>query len=135
NRVPSELQTSLARAFGERLHTAVEQVPGAVEHDSVDPGGPGVFREQLPALGRLRALVALERRLQRNPRRGRERPARESVDELRRDAAVRARHEEARALWAALHLAAHAAVAALARLEHGQARHACPPFCARTRLR
>ena len=45
------------------------------------------------------------------------------VDELRDDAAVRARDDEARPLGRADDLAAHAAVAALARFADGQSRH------------
>src|SRR5919202_872152 len=49
------------------------------------------------------------------PARGRERAALHVVDELRRDALVRARHDEPRPLGRALHLAPNAAVTALAR--------------------
>ena len=37
-RLPSELQSSLACALGERLDASVVQVAAAVEHDGLDPG-------------------------------------------------------------------------------------------------
>src|SRR5579884_1575861 len=130
-----EAQTSLARAVGERLDPAVVQVAGTVEDDGVDAGRLRVLREQLADLGRLPGLVALERGLQRDPRGRRERLALEVVHELRRDAAVRAGDDEARALGGALHLATDAPVAALPGFEDAQTRHASRPFCGRTRPR
>src|SRR5947208_13295208 len=108
--MPSEFQTSLARALGERLDASVVQVTAAVEDDRLDPGLLGSGGELLPDLLRLLALVALEA-LEGGPGGAGERPAARVVDELREDAAVRAKHREARTLARARNLASGAAVA------------------------
>ena len=131
-----KLKSSLARAVGERLHTAVVQVPGAVEHGT-RRRRPALafFASSLPTSLACAVLSPLNDALSASHDAAAKRAAAHVVDELRGDAAVRARHDEARTLRRALHLAADAAVTALARLANGQARHACPPFYARTRPR
>jgi len=50
---PSELQTSLARAVGERFHTTVVEIASAVEDTPLDSCLLRARREKLPDLGRL----------------------------------------------------------------------------------
>src|SRR5947208_11491530 len=116
--MPSEFQTSLARAFGERLDASVVQVTAAVEDDRLDPGLLGGGGELLADLLRLLALVALEA-LEGGPGGAGERPATRVVDELREDAAVRAEDGEARALGSTGDLAAHATGAAQTHVARG----------------
>src|SRR5438094_7369344 len=115
-------QSPFARAVCQRLHASVVEVPAAVEHSLLDSGLLRVLGQQLPDLARLLRLVAAERLLHVQPRRGRERLARDVVDQLRLDAAVRAEHGETRPLGRALHLAANALVTADARLADGENR-------------
>src|SRR5829696_3694291 len=101
-----ELQASLAGAVGHRLVAA---------------GQP------LPDLGRLLALLALERRVGN----GQQRAPRRVVDELGVDVLQRAEHDQARALGRAGHRLANAEVPSLApvRVRPGNAhlRHYLPP--------
>src|SRR5439155_17040434 len=90
-----------------------------------------VLREQLADLRRLSGLVALER-LDLHPGRGRDRLALHVVHELGGDALVRARHDETRPLGRPAHLAANAAMAALARLGLREDAHALLPTFRRT---
>jgi hypothetical protein len=105
-----KLQSVLAGGVGQRLDSPVVQVAAAVEHDGCDPSlaaplgdeladGGGRLGAGLPGQGLVLA------------RGGSERPPGHVVDELRRDAAVRAVHGEARPLGRAGHAAAHTPVA------------------------
>src|SRR6185437_8227826 len=124
SRLPSEVQSSLARTLGESLHASVEQVTGAVEDHALDAGLLGGRGERLAHLGRLAGLVALE--AEPGPRGGDDRLPAVVVDELRKDAAVRAVHREAGPLGGAADLAAHAAVPAKAGFASRQAAHSPP---------
>src|SRR5262249_35818359 len=114
----SKLESSLARALGERLDASVVQVAAPVEHDRLDPGALRSGGELLADLLRLTGLVALEV-FECRPAGARQRAARGVVDELREDAAVRAEYREARTLGRAADLAADAAVAAQAHVAGG----------------
>src|SRR5205823_5669035 len=121
--LPSELESSFSRCIGERLDTSVEEVAAAVEDGALDVHLLCVRGQELSDLRRLIALRALERLLELEPARGRDRTPLEVVHELRFDAAVRAEDDEARALGRAADLAAHALVAARASLWLRQDRH------------
>src|SRR3954453_7392949 len=107
---PSELQASLAGAFGDRGNPSVEAVAGAVEDAGLDPGALGALGQQLP--GPLRLLHRLElAQLGLGPGDGGDRAARVVVDQLREDAAVGAVDGQARALRAASDAGAHTTAA------------------------
>src|SRR5437870_11644874 len=99
-----ELQPFLASAVGERLDATVVKVAAPVEDDGLDPGALGCAGEAPADLAGLRLLVALERLRQVRPVRAGERAAGAVVDDLREDAAVRAEHDQARALGRAADL-------------------------------
>src|SRR5437764_9612421 len=89
----SELQARLAGAVGQGLHAAVEAVAAAIEHAGLRAGLLGALREQLAsALGLVHAGEALEVLLR--PVDGGHGAPAHVVDELRLDAAVRAKHRE-----------------------------------------
>jgi hypothetical protein len=94
----------------------VVEVAAAVENDGLDVGLLRRLGEQLAHLGRLLGLVALERLPELKPARGGERLPVEVVDELRRNPAVRAEDDEARALGCAGDLLPDALVAPPAEL-------------------
>src|SRR5262249_37180250 len=121
-------QPALASGVGERLDAAVVAVAAAIEHGGLHAGGLGPLGEAGPdPLGPLPAGKRLEVRL--GPRRRRQRVAAVVVDELGADAAVGAEHGDARALGAAAHLGAHAAVPALAMIAlDGEAHARFPTF-------
>src|SRR3954466_15503023 len=119
-------QSSLARAFGERLDAAVVAVAAAVEHGTLDAGRLGPLGQQRADLRRLlhrlqRPHVAL------GPLRGGHRAAGLVVDELGEDPAVRAADRQARARRGADHLRAHATAPAETLLLLGLDRHALLP--------
>src|SRR2546425_10794025 len=118
-----EQQSSLACCIGERLHSPVVEVAAAVEHGALDLGLLRALGQQLAYLGRLALLVALEGLRNLQPAGGRERATLHVVDELRGDAAIRARDHEARPFGRPRDLAAHALVTAPARFSHGQGWH------------
>src|SRR5439155_20701336 len=118
-----ELESSFACRLCQRLHASVVQVAGAVEDDRFDVRLLRVLGQQLADLGRLFRLVALERLLQIQPARSRQRLALDIVDELRLDSLVRAEDDEPRPLGRAVELAADAPVAARAGLGLGQNGH------------
>src|ERR1700693_3839301 len=101
-RIPmSELQPALAGCLGERLDAAMEEIPGAIEHDRVHAGGLGSLRDRLAdrrgAGGGACACAAegsTERGLGR--RRGNQRPPGGVVDELRADVTKAAEYSKAR---------------------------------------
>src|SRR5581483_718313 len=119
-------------AVGERLDTSVVQVTAAVEDRGLDPQLARREGDQPADLVRLRLLVALERLRQRGPADAGERPAGLVVDELPEDAAVRAEDDQARPRGRAHDPAAHAPVAAQARLACGEGAHARFPTFLRT---
>src|SRR3954452_21284507 len=109
--MPSELQSSLSRAFGERLDASVVEVTATVEHDCLDAGLLRGGGDLLADFLRLLGLVALEP-LEAGPLGGSERAARRVVDDRGEDAAVRAEHDQAGALGGAGDLAANTAMTA-----------------------
>src|SRR5919201_4475825 len=111
----SYLQASFAHAVGERLHLSVVAVAAAVEHGRLDARRLGALGQLLARLaGLLDRLEAAQVRL--GPRHGRQRAAGHVVDELGVDAAIGAKHRDARALGGADDLRANAAAALEPRL-------------------
>src|SRR5262249_27262799 len=119
------------RGVRRRLGASVVEIAAAVEHGAVDVGVLGLLRQQLADLARLRCLVALER-LDLQPAGGRNRAAVRVVDELRDDAAIRARDDQARPLGRAGDLPADPAMPAQARFTNRECRHARFPTFRRT---
>src|SRR5918995_6203871 len=110
-----ELQASLSSALGQSLDAAVVAVSAAVEHAGLDAGVGSPLGEGLAGLlGLLHPRQRLEVRL--DPVDGRDGLARVVVDELCRDAPVRAEDGQARALRGAADLGPYAAAAAQALL-------------------
>src|SRR5262249_7748947 len=127
----SNLQPCCALGVGQRLDASVVEVAAAVENDAVDLGLLGFLREQLADLGRLRGLVALER-LDLQPAGRRNGAAVRVVNELRDDAAIGARDDQARALGRAGDLPPDTAMPAQARFANRERRHARLPTFRRT---
>src|SRR5262249_11292345 len=115
-----------------RLDATVVQVAAAVEDDGLDAGLLALLRDELADLGRLLGLVPLERLRKLHPGRRGDRFARAVVDERGVDALVGPEHGEPRPLGGAGDLAAHALVAADARLSRGECTHARFPTFRRT---
>src|SRR6476646_6269560 len=107
-----ELQPAFAGAIGHRFHAAVISVPRAVEHDARKTSILRLLRDQLPDLGRLRALLSLELVI----RHRRQRAVRRVVHELRGDVLERPEHHQPRTLGRADYALPHTVVAAIAEL-------------------
>src|SRR2546423_258704 len=122
--VPSLAGRSNTRAASERLHRSVVAIPAPRAARPADVRRIRVLGQQLAALCRLSGLVPLEGLLHLQPARRRDGAAVRVVDELRGDAAVGARDDEARPLGRPGHLAAHAAMATKTSLGLGEHRHA-----------
>ena len=110
----SELQSSLARAVGERLDASVVQVAAAVEDDASMPAFFAAAASCLPTSAACSVLLPLNDFFSASQRAAASVLPRQVVDELGLDALVRAEHDEARPLGGAGDLAAHAPVAAQA---------------------
>src|SRR5262249_59308878 len=123
---PLELQTSFARAVGERLDTSVIQVAAPVEDDRLDADLLGRLGNGDADRAGLVGLVAAEP-LDRDPARAGERLAARVVDELREHAAVGTEDREPRPLRGSGDLAAHATMTALACLARRELAHCEPP--------
>src|SRR5882672_9743488 len=119
---PSELQASLAGAFGERFDATVELVAAAIEDAALDTGGLGALGEQLPRPLRLRGGGQLAQ-LRLGPVDRGQGAAGGVVDELGEDATVGPVDREARSHGAADDAGAHPAAAAQTALALGHDRH------------
>src|SRR5262245_55559278 len=95
---PSEVQSALASAVGQRLHAAVIDVTVAVEHDLLDALLDARLGDRLADRARHRRLAALARLLELERRRRHERLAGHVVDDLAVDLLVAAEHGQPRAL-------------------------------------
>src|SRR4051794_4951928 len=110
SRRPSELQTPLASALGDRRDAPVEAIAAAIEDARLDTGGLGALGEQLPgALGLLHRAELAELVL--GPGCRGDGAAGVVVDQLREDAAVRPVDGQARALRVAADACADPAAA------------------------
>src|SRR5215217_697210 len=131
SRRPSKPEPALARALGERTHTAVVPVAAAVEHAGLDARvlrPPG--QHFAGALCLVHRIELLELGLR--PRDRHNGPCRVVVDELGKDAAVRAEHRQAGPLRAPANLRPHAAAPAEPALWLRPDAHALLPTFRRT---
>src|SRR5215211_4275511 len=127
--IASKLQSPLAGAFREGLDLAVVAVAAAVEDAFLDACLLAPLGDQLShPLGLVHARHRLELVL--GPGDGRERVAPDVVDQLRLDAAVRAKDRKARALAGAPDLGAHTAAPPEAAAAGGGAHARLPTFLA-----
>src|SRR5262249_46228804 len=130
-RMCSKLESSFARAVGERPNPSVVEVAAAIEHARRHARLLRGLGELLAHLCRLLGLIAREA-VELKPARGRERAAGAVVDELGEEALVGAEGGEAGPLGRARPLAADAAMPAKTCFARRRSAHARFPTFLRT---